>query len=266
MKKLTKILLLPAIVLPILLSAATGGFAAGAPRVTLPSGKSAAVRMTNGEPFVSLCGLALLLDGGGRYETRTRTIFANACGHEVSASAGADHLTADGRRISGGKNYIASNILYVPLSSAAEAFGFALREKTGGYALEKSAKTGDGLDPDCVLWLARIIFCESRDQPYEGQLAVGTVVMNRVASPEFPDTVFSVIFDRKYGVQFTPAGTGAVWCTPDERSVAAAREVLGGFRTDPKILYFMNEAISTSTWMRKSRPYAFTIGDHSFFF
>ena len=156
----------------------------------------------------------------------------------------------------------------MPVSSLAEALDKALEARGSRYYLvDKPADpVEDDLDPDCVLWLARIIYCESCGQPFEGQVAVGSVVLNRVDSPEFPNTIFSVIFDRKYGVQFTPAGTGAVWCTPDETSIEAAKTALRGNRTDERILYFMNADLATSSWISDNREFAFKIGDHSFYY
>jgi N-acetylmuramoyl-L-alanine amidase len=89
--------------------------------------------------------------------------------------------------------------------------------------------------------------------------------MNRTESEEFPDTVKEVIFDRRYGTQFSPVDDGSIYLTPSEESVLAAKMCLDGYRTDPDILFFYNPSISESTYFRENRTYAFTVGSHEFF-
>ena len=63
---------------------------------------------------------------------------------------------------------------------------------------------------DELYWLSRIISAESQGEPWEGKIAVGNVVLNRVASPDFPDTIYGVIFDDRWGGQFEPVRNGTV--------------------------------------------------------
>jgi N-acetylmuramoyl-L-alanine amidase len=83
-------------------------------------------------------------------------------------------------------------------------------------------------DSDDVKWLSRIINAEAEAEPLEGKIAVGNVVLNRVASDEFPDTIYSVIFDKANGVQFSPTASGAIYNTPTDESVLAAKMCLDG--------------------------------------
>ena len=98
-----------------------------------------------------------------------------------------------------------------------------------------------------------------------GKIAVGTVVMNRVKSSQYPNTVYGVIFDKKYGTQFTPVASGSIYNTPSADSIEAARRVLQGERTDSRILFFVNEKIATNNWISKNRTYITTIGNHKFY-
>lgn len=66
--------------------------------------------------------------------------------------------------------------------------------------------------------------------------------MNRVDSPEFPNTIYSVIFDRKYGVQFTPVANGSIYNSANAECERAAKMVLEGTSVDNEVLYFMNAA------------------------
>ena len=118
---------------------------------------------------------------------------------------------------------------------------------------------------DEVLWLARIIHAESQGESLLGQIAVGNIVMNRVAHRDYPNTIYSVIFDRKYGVQFSPILNGTIYNTPSYNSTLAAKIVLEGYKIDTGILFFLEPRLSTSSWIPKNREYAFTIGNHDFY-
>ena len=95
-----------------------------------------------------------------------------------------------------------------------------------------------------------------------GQIAVGNVVLNRVAAKEFPNTIPAVIFDRKHDVQFTPVSNGTVYLPPTAKSVEAAKRVLNGENTAGKALYFYAPALSQAPGStptgRISRPSAAT--------
>lgn len=116
-----------------------------------------------------------------------------------------------------------------------------------------------------LYWLSRIISAESKGESMQGKLAVGTVIMNRVKSSEFPNTVKEVIFDAKHGVQFTPTQNKTIYDTPSSESVEAAKRVLLGYRTSTKILYFVNESISPNSWIKANRDYVMTVGNHAFY-
>ena len=118
---------------------------------------------------------------------------------------------------------------------------------------------------DELYWMARIISAESRGEPLRGKVAVGTVVLNRVASEEFPDDVRSVIFDTKWGVQFTPVANGTVYNEPTAESVLAARLVLEGGREAGDSLYFIAPSLTDNHWVMDNRTYVTTIGVHWFY-
>ena len=113
--------------------------------------------------------------------------------------------------------------------------------------------------------MSRIISAESRGEPMLGKLAVGTVVLNRVRSDEFPNTVREVIFDRKWGVQFTPVANGTVYDEPTQESLLAAKLVLDGARAAGNSLYFIAPELTDNHWTMENRPYVPTIGCHWFY-
>lgn len=110
---------------------------------------------------------------------------------------------------------------------------------------------------DVVYWLSRIIYAESGNQPLDGKIAVGNVVLNRVASPRFPNSVYEVIFQRN---QFTPAANGSINRTPSAESVVAAKLCLDGANTAGSALYFVNPTVAPGSWASRNRPYVATIG------
>ena len=118
---------------------------------------------------------------------------------------------------------------------------------------------------DEVYWLARIISAEARGESMEGKMAVGNVVLNRVRSSAYPNTIYGVIFDRRYGTQFSPIDNGTIYQTPTAESIIAAKMCLEGYTLSDSILYFVNPKVAPHSWASKNRPYAFTIGNHAFF-
>lgn len=111
-----------------------------------------------------------------------------------------------------------------------------------------------------VALLARLISAEARGESYEGQVAVGAVVMNRIAHPSFPNTLSGVIYQR-----------GAFSCLDDgqfdepvaQSAYAAARDAMNGYDPTGGAIYYFNPATATSQWIW-SRPLIVQIGKHRF--
>lgn len=116
-----------------------------------------------------------------------------------------------------------------------------------------------------LYWLSHIISAEARGEPWEGQIAVGNVVLNRVAHPDFPDTVYDVIFDGRWGGQFEPIRNGTVYNEPDEECVRAAIACFKGANTAGGSLYFLAPHLTDNHWTMENRDYVTTIGTHWFY-
>lgn len=159
--------------------------------------------------------------------------------------------------------------LYVPLDSFAKAIGMTSKKSNSSVEISGSYKPLISADKfyksDEVLWLARIIHAESVGEPLLGQIAVGCVVMNRVKSPYYPNTIYGVIFDRKYGVQFSPILNGAIYNTPSYNATLAAKICLEGTDISEGAFFFLEPRLATSSWIPQSRTYAYTIGNHDFY-
>lgn len=108
--------------------------------------------------------------------------------------------------------------------------------------------------------LARIIYGEARGEPYEGMVAVGAVVLNRVADSRFPNTVAGVIYQAG---AFDAVRDGQINLTPNDTSYSAARDALNGWDPSYGCIYYFNPATATSKWIW-SRPLVVKIGRHNF--
>ena len=134
------------------------------------------------------------------------------------------------------------------------------------YKQAKSmVKADSAYDYEDLYWLSRVISAEAKGESFTGQIGVGTVVLNRVRSKEFPNTVKGVVFDRKYGTQFTPVANGTIYDAPTASAVVAAKMCLDGYTLSNSVLYFVNPRIASSSWIQNNRKYAFRIGNHDFY-
>lgn len=187
----------------------------------------------------------------------------------IRACPGEQWMTVNDRAfyIPDGVAFTGSRVL-VPVRVIARALGAEV-DWSRGEGVTIRAGTGrpaaQTYTEDELYWLARIISAESRGEPLEGKLAVGTVVLNRVASSDFPDTVYGVIFDRQWGVQFTPVANGTVYDEPTQESVLAAKLVLDGARAAGESLYFIAPHLTENHWTMEHRTYITTIGCHWFY-
>ena len=110
--------------------------------------------------------------------------------------------------------------------------------------------------------LARIVHAESKGEPYLGQVAVAAVILNRVDSPDFPNTLAGVIYQPG---AFEPVMNGTInQDVPKDASARkAAQEALKGYDPTGGCLYFYNPATATSKWIW-SKPIVKKIGKHNF--
>ncbi|MCF6464307.1 spore cortex-lytic enzyme [Clostridium sp. Cult2] len=108
--------------------------------------------------------------------------------------------------------------------------------------------------------LARTIHGEARGEPYIGKVAVAAVVLNRVRSPKFPNTVAGVVYQP---LAFTAVADGQINLTPNKDSIKAARDALNGWDPTYGCLYYWNPATATSRWIW-SRKVTLKIGKHWF--
>ena len=124
-----------------------------------------------------------------------------------------------------------------------------------------NAASGSNSSSDVQL-IARAINGEARGEPYEGQVAVGAVIMNRVKSSKFPNTISGVIYQQG---AFTAVSDGQINVAIAKEStvVKAAQDAINGWDPTGGALYYFNPNTATSSWIW-SRPQIKTIGKHIF--
>ncbi len=216
---------------------------------------------------------ALIPNAKISFDPKTRTASVSADGIWMSAADNAHYLVANGRYL-----YTDTPILilddgrtYVPIRLLARALGVDIlwdsrtRSVTVEGKLDPILSGREFYREDEVYWLSRIISAESQGEPLLGQIAVGNVVLNRMRSPEYPNTIYGVIFDRRGGVQFSPVLNGSVYREPYYLSIVAAKLCLEGVTVSEDVLFFYAPHLATSFWIPNNRPYAFRIGTHHFF-
>ncbi len=121
-----------------------------------------------------------------------------------------------------------------------------------------------GISREELMLLARLIHAEARGESFTGQVAVGAVILNRVASPGFPKTIREVIFQKDSNVfQFSPVEDGSIDLEPDETAINAALEALAGRDPTNGALFFYNPRTATDRWIR-TLPVVTRIGNHVF--
>lgn len=194
-------------------------------------------------------------------------------GLTIVVSADGRYMSANGRYLylaDGTKNV--DGTMLVPVKELAKAFGVGVSWDNEHWSMNVDTadisfiQSGDEYyDQEDLYWLSHIISAESGNQPLEGMIGVGNVILNRVEDESCPDTIYDVIFDTTHGVQFTPVTTGSIYDEPVADAVTAAKICLEGYETVGASLFFLNPTIGSSEWFYSNREYVTTIGDHDFY-
>jgi N-acetylmuramoyl-L-alanine amidase len=207
------------------------------------------------------------------WDGATQTAYVTKPDLTIAVKIGAQYLESNGRYLymPSGCKLIDGHTL-VPVRVLAKAFGASVTWDGETNSVHISSGSGTILPgnqfyrSDEVYWLSRIIYSESGHEPLKGQIAVGNVVLNRVASKSFPDTIYGVIFDRRYGTtQFSPVANGTIHNTPSELSVIAAKLCLEGYNVVGNSMFFLNPKVASSRWFDTNLTMTAIIGNHAFY-
>ena len=139
--------------------------------------------------------------------------------------------------------------------------GIAGTQTLNAMGIMQSLNSGSSTNNSSnVNLLARAIYGEARGEPYTGQVAVGAVIMNRVRSSKFPNTIAGVIYQSG---AFDAVADGQINLTPDATAKKAAQDALNGWDPSYGAIYYFNPSTATNKWIW-SRPMTVTIGKHRF--
>lgn len=135
----------------------------------------------------------------------------------------------------------------------AQALGISLSGTTSSFSSSSASSTDLNL-------LARVVYGEARGEPYTGQVAVAAVVLNRVRSSSFPNSVAGVVYQSG---AFDCVSDGQINLTPNQSAYNAAKDALNGWDPTYGCLFYYNPRTATSKWML-SRTVKLSIGNHAF--
>ena len=206
------------------------------------------------------------------YNSYTKTLTVKTDKLTLVAVNGKNYIEANGRYLyTESPIYLKGGRMYAPVLLLARAFGATIRWNNNSSSFNITRGSGGILSGDSfyrddeVYWLSKIISAEARGEIMQGKIAVGNVILNRVKSSAFPNTIYSVIVDRKNGVQFSPVANGSIYASATEESVIAAKICLEGYTLSDGILYFVNPRVAPNSWASKNRPFFAQIGNHAFY-
>lgn len=213
---------------------------------------------------------SLMDDASVSWDQASGTVTVSSSGLAIEAQVGECYITANERPLYAEDGVLnVSGTVMVPIRTIAKAFGVGINwdEHTDSIDLDGSEmaiiqSAEDAYDEDDLYWLSRLIYSESGNQPLEGMIAVGNVVLNRVESERFPDTIYGVISQSG---QFDVFSSGAIYSTPNELSVIAAMLCLDGVEVIEEGLFFVNPSYGGDSWFRANLTYIASIEDHDFY-
>ncbi len=134
------------------------------------------------------------------------------------------------------------------------------KKQSAQQATTASVNVPSGYSQNDINLMANAVHGEARGEPYEGQVAVAAVILNRVESSTFPNNVAGVIFEPR---AFTAVADGQIWLTPNETAKKAVVDAINGWDPSGNALYYFNPDTATSAWIW-TRPQIKTIGKHIF--
>ena len=129
-----------------------------------------------------------------------------------------------------------------------------------GNGSSSGQSSNNGYSSSDIYLLAKTIYAEGRGEPYTGQVAIGAVVLNRVRSAQFPNTISGVVYQKH---AFTAVSDGQINLTPNDTAMRAARDAINGWDPTGGAIYYYNPAVATSAWIF-DRQTITVIGKHVF--
>lgn len=227
--------------------------------------------------YVPLLSFARLMLGEeeqceAEYDTERGSVSLTSPTLDLAMTLDESYMVVNGRYLYFPEGvYNVNGTILVPLRELAKVFSLDVEWSREELAVYLSPQTDGAFlpgeefyDESDLYWLSHVIFSESGNQPLEGMIGVGNVVLNRAADTtgSFADGIYGVIF--QYG-QFDVARTGAIHMTPNELSVVAAKLCLEGYNTVGESKWFLNPKLGSAAWFNTYKTLTYSIADHDFY-
>lgn len=187
----------------------------------------------------------------GYYSGAVDGIYGKATAEAVRYFQRKNGLTADG---------IAGKATFEALGMMDSAKALEGGSTGGSSSGSSSSSSNSNYTSSDTYLLAKCIYAEARGESYEGQVAVGAVILNRVRSTKFPNTIAGVVYQKN---AFTAVADGQINLSPDKTAMNAAQDAINGWDPTYGCLYYYNPAVATSAWIF-DRQTVTTIGKHVF--
>lgn len=232
------------------------------------------IDVKNSTTFVGIRKFATAMDYSASvtYNAYTKTLTVKSSKLTLVATNGKSYIEANGRYLyTSTPVYMINGRMYAPVIVLAKAFDAKISwsNYTSSFNIVRGSGgilSGDKFyRSDEVYWLSKIISAEAKGEIMTGKIAVGNVILNRVRSSSFPNTIYGVIFDKKNGVQFSPVANGSIYANATEDSIIASKICLEGYTISSDILYFVNPRVAPNSWVSRNRPFYAQIGNHAFY-
>ncbi|PGZ96134.1 spore cortex-lytic enzyme [Bacillus pseudomycoides] len=170
-------------------------------------------------------------------------------------------LPVDGLAGSATKQKLVKTTKYEkPSNNTANKQNNTANKQNNKPAPNKGTNVPNGYSQNDIKLMANAVYGESRGEPYTGQVAVAAVILNRVSSPSFPNTVAGVIYEPR---AFTAVSDGQINLTPNDTAKKAVLDAINGWDPSDGAIYYFNPDTATSEWIW-SRPQIKKIGKHIF--
>ena len=187
--------------------------------------------------------------------------------------SGKNYSTVNGEN----SNYSAinyKNTIFVPARFVSEKMGYGVSWDQNYFTVKinapgvevKNEKKDYTYGYEDILYLGRIIQLESGYQSIRAKIGVGNVIVNRVRSNEFPNSVKGVIYDTRYGVQFPPAHSYDMTFMPKRECMIAAKLALNRTNIVGSSLYFVEAKYASYSWVHNNRKKCMTIDNTAFYY
>lgn len=149
-------------------------------------------------------------------------------------------------------------VVYFQQKNGLTVDGIVGKQTAAAMGISLSSNTSS--NSSNVYLLARAVYGEARGEPYVGQVAIAAVILNRVKSPEFPNTISGVIYQRG---AFTVVSDGQINLTPNDTAIRAAQDAMNGWDPTYGCLFYYNPNTATNAWIRQKTVHL-SIGRHVF--